>query len=130
MGNSDPIGDFLTRIRNASTAGLPEVVIPGSREKTALSQVLLECGFIAAFRIEGEKKKSLIVNLKFDGRTPVIEGLKRISTPSCRIYVNHREIPRVQGGLGVAVLSTSKGLMTDRKARVEKIGGEVLCYVW
>jgi len=130
MGISDPIGDFLTRLRNASKAGLPEVVCPGSREKTALAQVLLDCGFISAFRIEGEKKKSLFVNLKFDGRTPVIEGLQRISTPSCRIYVNHREIPRVQGGLGVAVLSTSRGLMTDRKARAEKVGGEVLCYVW
>ena len=126
----DPVSDFLTRIRNASRAGLPEVVIPGSLEKTSLSQVLEESGFIAGFRVEGEKKKNLIINLKYDGRKPVIEGLKRISTPSCRIYVNHREIPRVQGGLGVAVLSTSKGLMSDRQARTEKIGGEVLCYVW
>lgn len=126
----DPISDMLTRIRNAGKSQHLETRIPGSKVKTALAEVLMQSGFIKDFRVEGELKKTLVVGIKYQGRTPVIEGLKRISLPSCRMYVNNREIPRVMGGLGVAILSTSKGLMTDRAAREQHLGGEVLCYVW
>lgn len=126
----DPIGDMFTRIRNAGAAQHPDVAMPGSKLKVAVADVLKGAGYIQDFRVEGEAHKTLVVSLKYQGKTPVIEGIKRISQPACRIYVNNRDIPRVMGGLGIAVLSTSKGVMTDRAARQQKLGGEVLCYVW
>ncbi|MFA4944724.1 MAG: 30S ribosomal protein S8 [Lentisphaeria bacterium] len=130
MSVSDPISDMLTRIRNASVAKHPAVSMPSSREKTALADVLRQCGYINGFKVEGEIQKTLTLDLKYDGKTPVIEGLKRVSAPSCRIYVSCDDIPRVMGGMGIAVLSTSRGIMSDRKARQQRLGGELLCYVW
>jgi len=130
---TDPIGDMLTRIRNAGKSKQPVVVMPSSNLKVALADVLKRDGYIADYEVEGDEiKKTLTLQLKYHGKdkAPVIEGLKRISKPSCRIYVKSSEIPRVLGGLGVAVVSTSKGLLTDRTARQQGLGGEVLCYVW
>lgn len=134
MSMSDPIADMLTRIRNASSAKLPVVTMPSSRIKTAIADVLKEQGYVQDYRLEeeGTPRKSLTVELKYTGkrRVPVIEGVQRVSTPSCRVHVGSDEIPRVLGGLGVAVLSTSRGLMTGRAARQQNLGGEVLCYIW
>jgi len=131
MSMSDPIADMLTRIRNGGEAGHQEVAMPASKLKAAVAGVLQEKGYVGEFREEGELKKQLIVRLRYqrDG-TPVIEGLRRISKPSCRVYVGTAKTPRVLGGLGVAVLSTSRGVMSGRAARAENLGGEVLCYVW
>lgn len=135
MSMSDPISDMLTRIRNASSARLPQVSMPSSKVKTAIAQVLKEQGFILDCRVEDADTpdKTLVVDLKYTGKRgeePVIEGLERVSRPSCRTYCNSGTIPRVLGGLGVAILSTSQGVMTDRAARKQNTGGEVLCYVW
>ncbi len=134
MSMSDPIADMLTRIRNASNAKLPTVNMPASNLKTAVAETLKDTGYIASFNVEdlGKNKKSLTLTLKYTGKnsTPVIEGIRRISKPSCRVYVNSNEIPRVLGGLGVAILTTSVGVLTDRAARSRSIGGELLCYVW
>lgn len=134
MSMSDPISDMLTRIRNASSAKLSEVSMPSSKMKSALAETLQDAGYISSYRVEdlGNNKKSLTITLKYKGKqqTPVIEGLRRISKPSCRVYVGSQEIPHVLGGLGIAVLSTSQGLKTDRVARKDKVGGELLCYVW
>ena len=133
MSMSDPIADMLTRIRNGQKARLPEVGMPSSNLKAALATVLGEAGYVGASKVEGDVKKTLTVALKFlddKTHTPVIEGIKRVSKPSCRVYVASTEIPRVLGGLGTCVLSTSQGVMTGRKARTKNIGGEVLCYVW
>jgi len=104
--------------------------MPSSRLKVALADVLKQSGYIQDFSVEGESKKTLTLKLKYQGKTPVIEGIKRISAPSCRRYVQHDEIPHIMGGLGTAVLSTSRGLMTGQKARKEKVGGELLCTIW
>ena len=133
MSMSDPIADMLTRIRNGQKARLPEVGMPSSNLKAALAAVLGEAGYVGASNVEGDVKKTLTIALKFlddKARTPVIEGIKRVSKPSCRVYVGSTQIPRVLGGLGTCVLSTSSGVMTGRKARQQNIGGEVLCYVW
>lgn len=134
MSMSDPIADMLTRIRNAVAAKLPEASMPASRMKAAIAAVLKEQGYIQDFRVDGEgtARKSVVIELKYQGkrRDPVIEGIERVSRPSCRIYCGSTEIPRVLGGLGVAIVSTSKGVMTDRAARKQNLGGEVLCYVW
>jgi small subunit ribosomal protein S8 len=134
MSMSDPIADMLTRIRNASSAKLPTVSMPSSHLKAALAETLKENGYIEDFKVTdlGKNKKSLTITLKYTGKnsTPVIEGIRRISKPSCRVYVNSNEIPRVLGGLGVAILTTSEGVLTDRAARSRSIGGELLCYVW
>jgi len=127
---TDPIADMLTRIRNGGKAGLPEVTMPTSKIKAAIAAVLKENGYVVDWRVEGDDKKQLIVVLKYQNGKPVIDGLKRISKPSCRVYVNTKEIPRVLDGLGIAILSTSQGIMSDRTARRENVGGEVLCYVW
>ena len=125
---------MLTRVRNASNAGLATVSMPSSKIKAALAATLQETGFIEGFEVEdlGNNKKALNITLKYKGKnaTPVIEGIKRVSRPSRRVYVNSTEIPRVLGGLGVAILTTSQGLVTDRTARKRSIGGELLCYVW
>ncbi len=133
MVMTDPIADYLTRVRNANTAMKKSVDIPKSSIKEALSRILKEEGFINDFEVikeEGTVKENIRVYLRYDKKTRVISGLKRISKPSLRVYVGKDEIPKVLGGLGVAILSTSKGIMTDKMARREGMGGEVLCYVW
>lgn len=133
MVMTDPIADFLTRVRNANTAMKKSVDIPASNIKLSLTQILKDEGFIKDFEVIKEEdtvKKNIRVYLKYDQKTRVISGLKRISKPSLRVYVGKEDIPKVLGGLGVAVLSTSQGIMTDKKARRDGMGGEVLCYVW
>lgn len=133
MVMTDPIADFLTRVRNANTAMKKSVDIPNSNIKVSLSRILKDEGFIKDYEViteEDSVKKNIRVYLKYDNKTRVISGLKRISKPSLRVYVGKNDIPKVLGGLGVAILSTSKGVMTDKKARREGMGGEVLCYVW
>lgn len=133
MVMTDPIADFLTRVRNANTAMKKSVDIPNSNIKVHLSEILKDEGFIKDFEVITEKdkiKKNIRIYLKYDNKTRVISGLKRISKPSLRVYVGKSDIPKVLGGLGVAIISTSKGVMTDKKARREGMGGEVLCYVW
>ena len=127
---NDPISDMLTRIRNASRALLPSVELPHSRMKESIAGILKREGYIFDFAVEGKLPKTIKLKLKYQGKKSVIEGLKRISTPGLRRYVGATEIPRVRGGLGVAVLSTSEGLMTDYQARKKNLGGELLCYVW
>ena len=127
---SDPISDMLTRIRNAGAAQLPLVKLPHSRIKESAARILKESGFVAEVSTAGDKKKELSIRLKFDGKKSVIEGLKRVSKPGLRRFVGSTEIPRVRGGLGVAVLSTSEGLMTDVQARKKNLGGELLFFVW
>ena len=126
---NDPISDMLTRIRNAHRALLPVVQVPHSKMKESIAGILKGEGYIADFSVQA-KPRSLQLKLKYQGKKSVIEGLKRISTPGLRRYVGATEIPRVQAGLGVAVLSTSEGLMTGAQARKKNLGGELLCYVW
>jgi small subunit ribosomal protein S8 len=126
----DPIADMLTRIRNASRALLPTVEIPHSRLKESLADILKKEGFVAEVAVEGKLPKKLKLRLKYEGKKSVIEGLKRVSKPGLRKYVGGTEIPRVLGGLGVAVVSTSEGIMTGQQCRKKNIGGELLCYVW
>lgn len=133
MNISDPISDMLTRIRNASRARKKEVAMPASNLKAAVAEVMKRSGYISDFQVQSEadgKKPTLVVELKYHGDVPVIEGLERVSKPSRRIYANSKELPRVLGGLGMAVLSTSAGVMSDKTAREQGVGGEVLCYVW
>lgn len=129
---TDPIADMLTRIRNAANVKHDTVDIPGSKLKVQLAKVLKDEGFIRDFKfMEDNKQGTLRVYLKYgENKQVVISGIKRISRPGLRVYANKDEIPRVLGGLGVAVMSTSNGLMTGKAARSEGIGGEVLCYVW
>jgi small subunit ribosomal protein S8 len=134
MSMSDPIADMLTRIRNAVTSRHESVNIPASKTKVAIANVLKQEGFIRDFEIvaeEGKVQPSLKVALGYNAsRQPVLNGLQRISKPGLRVYVQRREIPRVYGGLGVAILSTPKGVMTGQEARRQSVGGELLCYVW
>ncbi|HHY86950.1 MAG TPA: 30S ribosomal protein S8 [Verrucomicrobia bacterium] len=126
----DPISDMLTRIRNAQRALLPTVDIPHSRTKESIAQILKREGYIADVSVDGKEIKTIRLKLKYQGRKSVIEGLQRVSRPGLRRYVGAREIPRVRGGLGIAVLSTPEGVMTGTQARKKNIGGELLCYVW
>ena len=126
----DPIANMLTCVRNASQALLDEVAMPHSKIKENIARILKNEGYIAEFGVEGDAKKTLKMKLKYSGRRGVIEGLKRVSRPGLRQYVSATEVPRVLGGLGVAILSTSKGVMTGQDARKESVGGEVLCHVW
>jgi small subunit ribosomal protein S8 len=126
----DPIADMLTRIRNAGRAFLPTIELPHSRIKESVAGILKKEGYVSEVAVEGEKIKKLKIRLKYQGRKNVIEGLRRISTPGLRRYVGSTEIPRVRGGLGIVVISTSEGLMTDTQARKKNLGGEVVCYVW
>jgi len=127
----DPISDMLTRIRNAGRALLPTVEMPHSRIKESIANILKKEGYIADVVADGKgAKKTIKLKLKYDGKKNVIEGLKRVSSPGLRRYVGSTEIPRVRGGLGVAVVSTSEGLMTGTQARKKNIGGELLCYIW
>ena len=134
MSMHDPIADMLTRIRNAQQVGHTEVTMPASRLKSAIAQVLKDEGYIDDFAIrdkggENGGKKELAIGLKYYAGRPVIERLERVSKPGLRVYKGHDDIPRVMNGLGVAILSTSRGVMTDRKARADGVGGEVLCIV-
>jgi small subunit ribosomal protein S8 len=132
MNTTDPIADLLTRIRNASSARHRELTVPSSRVKREIARILVEEGFIESFEtVPGGVQESLMIRLKYvEGRTPVVAGLKRISKPGLRVYARKTEIPRVLGGLGLAILSTSRGIMTGQQARKLNLGGEVLCYVW
>lgn len=132
MTMTDPIADMLTRIRNANTALHTSVEIPASKIKIALASTLKEEGYIADYEVvEDNKQGTIKVALRFDkGKGRIITGIKRISKPGLRVYANKDEIPRVLGGLGIAIISTSQGVMVDRKARATGLGGEVLCYVW
>ncbi|MCL5115932.1 MAG: 30S ribosomal protein S8 [Firmicutes bacterium] len=129
---TDPIADMLTRIRNANVVYREVVDVPASRMKRALAHILKEEGYIRDYElVEDGKQGTLRLHLKYGAnRERVITGLKRISRPGLRVYAGHDELPRVLGGLGIAVLSTSRGIMTEKRAREEHIGGEVLCYVW
>ncbi len=132
MTMTDPIADMLTRIRNANRVQHEQVEIPASKMKLALAEILKNEGFIREYEYRKDSKQGLIrVYLKYGGsKERVITGLKRISKPGLRVYANKDELPKVLGGLGIAVVSTSRGLMTDRDARSSGVGGEVICYVW
>ena len=130
MSMTDPVADMLTRIRNAQAARKARVVMPGSRLKSAVAEVLRDEGYILGFSEHQDgPKKSLEIELKYFQGTPVIERIQRVSRPGLRIYKGGGALPRVDGGLGVAIVSTSRGVMSDRAARSAGIGGEVLCYV-
>ncbi|MGR3915020.1 MAG: 30S ribosomal protein S8 [Gammaproteobacteria bacterium] len=136
MSMSDPIADMLTRIRNGSRAGMACVSMPASRAKAAVAAVLREEGYIAGFQVEGDgagcsiAARSIKIQLKYFEGAPVIEEIRRISSPGCRVYAGSDELPPVRGGLGVALVSTSKGVMSDKSARRRRLGGEVLCTVF
>ena len=128
---TDPISDMLTRIRNANGALLPVIEMPHSKMKEGIAQILKREGYIAEVSAEGKvPKKVLKLKLKFEGKKGVIEGLRRVSSPGLRRYVGSTEVPRVRGGLGVSILSTSEGIMTGTQAKKKNVGGELLCYVW
>jgi small subunit ribosomal protein S8 len=127
---NDPISDLLTRIRNANRALLPAIELPHSRIKEGIVSILKREGYISDFAVEGKMPKMLKLKLKYQGKKSIIEGLRRISSPGLRRYVGATDIPRVRGGLGVAVVSTSEGLLTDTQARRKNLGGELICYVW
>jgi small subunit ribosomal protein S8 len=126
----DPIADMLTRIRNAHRALLPVVEMPHSKIKESIAHILKKEGYVAEISVEGKLPKTIKVRLKYQGKKSVIEGLRRVSRPGLRHYVGATEIPRVRGGLGVAVVSTPEGVMTGTQARRKNLGGELLCYVW
>jgi small subunit ribosomal protein S8 len=126
----DPIADMLTRIRNAHHRSKPEVTMPSSKLKASVAKVLLDEGYIGGFNVSEEVKPTLTVDLKYFEGKPVIEEITRISKPSLRLYVGSDDLPKVRSGLGVAIVSTSNGVMTDRAARAAGIGGEVLCTVF
>ena len=129
MSMSDPIADMLTRIRNAQMVEKPNVAMPSSKLKVAIAQVLKDEGYIDDFVVKGEAKPELEIALKYYAGRPVIERIERVSRPGLRIYKGRHDIPSVMNGLGVAIVTTPKGVMTDRKARQTGVGGEVLCYV-
>ncbi|MEM1169534.1 MAG: 30S ribosomal protein S8 [Cyanobacteria bacterium P01_H01_bin.35] len=133
MAANDTISDMLTRIRNSCMAQHTTTKVPATKMTRSIAKVLKEEGFIGEFEQEGEGlKKFLVISLKYKGknRQPIIRYLKRVSKPGLRVYKNRKELPRVLGGIGIAIISTSSGIMTDREARKRGIGGEVLCYVW
>ncbi|MBF2077285.1 MAG: 30S ribosomal protein S8 [Synechococcales cyanobacterium T60_A2020_003] len=133
MAANDIIADMLTRIRNASLARHRTTEVPSTKMTRNIARVLVEEGFIADFTEAGEGvKKHLVITLKYKGKgnQPIIRALKRVSKPGLRVYSNRKDLPRVLGGIGIAIISTSSGIMTDRDARQQGLGGEVLCYVW
>ena len=132
MQISDTIADMLTRIRNASAAKHDSVDVPASNVKKAIAQILLDEGYITGFQVEEDGKKGVIhITLKYDrNKSQAISGIRRVSKPGLRIYTNVEDMPKVMKGLGIAILSTSKGIMTDKQARKANVGGEVLAYVW
>ncbi len=133
MAANDTIADMLTRIRNASLARHQRTEVPSTKITRSIAKVLSEEGFITEYKEVGEGvNKKLVISLKYKGknRQPIIKSLKRVSKPGLRVYSNRKELPRVLGGIGIAIISTSSGIMTDRDARSQGLGGEVLCYVW
>ena len=135
MSMSDPVADMLTYIRNAAMAGHAEGSMPGSKLKAAIAQILSDEGYIDSFELQNDGTRSTLnINLRYVGerrsRRPMIEGLRRVSKPGRRVYAGRRRIPRVLSGMGVTIVSTPKGVMTDRRARKMGVGGEVLCQVW
>jgi small subunit ribosomal protein S8 len=133
MAVNDTIADMLTRIRNATMAKHQTTNVPSTKMTRSIALVLKAEGFIADFTDEGEGvKRNLVISLKYKGknRRPIITALKRISKPGLRVYSNHKDLPRVLGGIGIAIISTSSGIMTDRQARHQGVGGEVLCHIW
>jgi small subunit ribosomal protein S8 len=129
MSMSDPIADMLTRIRNAQSVEKAVVTMPSSKLKVAIAQVLKDEGYIDGFAVKGEAKAELEIALRYYAGRPVIERIERVSRPGLRIYKGRHDIPSVKNGLGVAIVTTPQGVMTDRKARASGVGGEVLCYV-
>ena len=127
---TDPISDMLTRIRNASLALVPEVEVSHSKMKESIAGILKKEGYIADCSVEGKTAKRIRLKLKFLGRKGIIAGLKRVSKPGLRRYVGATEIPRVLGGMGTAIVSTSRGVMTGVQARKQSLGGELICYIW
>ncbi len=131
MQITDAIADMLTRIRNAGTAGHPTVMVPASNLKKAIAQILVDEGYIASFETMDDDKQGMIkITLKYAAKKHVISGIQRISKPGLRVYADKENLPKVLGGLGIAIISTSKGVMTDKKARKLGVGGEVMAYVW
>lgn len=133
MATNDTISDMLTRIRNATLARQQVTAIPATKMTQSIARVLQQEGYIVDFEEVGEGiDRRLMLSLKYQGRNrqPIITKLKRVSRPGLRVYSNHKELPRVLGGIGIAIISTSKGIMTDREARRQGVGGEVLCYIW
>ena len=127
---TDPISDMLTRIRNASLALVPEVEVSHSRIKESIASILKKEGYIADCHVEGKTAKKIKLKLKFQGRKGIIAGLKRVSKPGLRRYAGATGIPRVLGGMGTAIVSTSRGVMTGVQARKQSLGGELICYIW
>jgi small subunit ribosomal protein S8 len=128
---TDPIADMLTRIRNANQMRYKEVEVPASKLKIEIARILKEEGFISDYKVKkGNIQDIIVLYLKYSGKERVITGLKRISKSGLRVYAKHDELPRVLNGLGIAIISTSNGIMTDRDARKQKLGGEVLAYIW
>ncbi len=131
MNITDPIADMLTRIRNANSVMHKSVDVPASKIKIRLAEILKEEGFITDFKLSEEGvKRTITIDLKYVDEQKVITGIKRISKPGLRVYANRAEVPKVLGGLGIAIISTSQGIITDKAARQLGIGGEVICYVW
>ncbi len=133
MQITDPIADMLTRIRNANAARHATVDVPASNMKKAIAEILLDEGYIEKFQINPEDnggQGTIKITLKYNNKEQVIKGLRRVSKPGLRVYVGAEDLPRVLKGLGIAIISTSKGVMTDKKARAAKIGGEVLAFIW
>ena len=132
MAMTDPVADMLTRIRNANTAGHADVEIPASKIKKNIAEILLKEGYIKGYEVvEGEPQDMIKVQMKYGpDKTRVITGIKRISKPGLKVYAKKDEVPKVLGGLGTAIISTSNGLITDKQARELGVGGEVICYVW
>ena len=130
MNTTDPIADMLTRIRNANAQKHATVDVPYSKEKEAIANILVSEGFVESMDIIEDNHKTIRITLKYANNSKVLQGLKRISKPGLRIYANVEDLPRVLNGLGIAIISTSKGIMTDKAARKENVGGEVLAYIW
>ncbi|MBQ0102075.1 MAG: 30S ribosomal protein S8 [Firmicutes bacterium] len=131
MQMSDVIADMLTRIRNASNAKHESVDVPASNIKKAIAEILVKEGYVKGFTVEDDGKQGIIhITLKYNGKERVIKGLRRVSKPGLRIYASSEDMPKVMNGLGIAIVSTSKGIMTDKEARKQNIGGEVLAFVW
>ncbi len=132
MTISDPIADMLTRIRNALMVGHPSVLVPSSKMKLSIAKILKEDGFITNYEVvKGKPERIIKIHLRYyDNNQPVISGLERVSKPGLRTYVQRNEIPRVYGGMGIAILSTSKGVKTGQQAWKQQLGGELLCYIW
>lgn len=126
----DPVSDLLTRIRNAGMARHSKVSVPHSRLKESVARILKAEGYVSEVIVEGTMPKQIVISLKYTGQTPVIVGLRQISTPGLRRYVRSTEIPRVLGGMGIAVVSTPQGVMTGTNAKKANLGGELVCYVW